>query len=253
MPRYALTLEYQGGPFVGWQRQADGLSVQQVLEEAATPLNGGVPAVSVAAGRTDAGVHAEGQVAEITIEKDLPPERVREALNFHSKPHAIAVLRAARAPEGWSARFSAVQRGYRYRILNRRPRPALDEGRVWHIHATLDAAAMHAAAQRLLGKHDFSAFRAAACQAKSPLRTLDRLEVARIGQEVVIIAEARSFLHHQVRNLVGTLVEVGHGRRGVEWPRRVLDGRDRSKAGQTAPPEGLCFSFVRYAVEPDWV
>jgi tRNA pseudouridine38-40 synthase len=250
--RYALTLEYDGAPFVGWQRQDNGLSVQQVLEEAAAALNGGVPPPAVAAGRTDAGVHAEGQVAEIEIAAGLPPERVRDALNFHTRPHPVSVVRAAVAPEGWSARFSAVRRGYRYRILNRRPRPALDLGRVWHVQARLDAEAMHAAAQLLLGRHDFSAFRAASCQAKSAERTLDRLDVARLGDEVVVSAEARSFLHHQVRNLVGTLVMVGQGRRGPEWPRRVLDGRDRARAGQTAPAEGLCFVFVRYDAEPEW-
>ena len=250
--RYALTLEYDGAPFVGWQRQENGLSVQRVLEDAAAHLNGGVPPPAVAAGRTDAGVHAEGQVAEIEIAADLPPERVRDALNFHTRPHPVSVLRAASAPENWSARFSAVRRGYRYRILNRRPRPALDLGRVWHVQGRLDAAAMHEAAQALLGRHDFSAFRAAACQAKTAERTLDRLDVSRLGDEVVVQAEARSFLHHQVRNLVGTLVLVGQGRRGAEWPRRVLDGRDRTRAGQTAPAEGLCFAFVRYDVEPEW-
>ena len=252
MPLYALTLEYDGAPFVGWQRQENGLSVQQVLEEAAAKLNGGVLPTAVAAGRTDAGVHAEGQVAQIELAKDLPPERVREALNFHTRPHPVSVLRAARAPEGWNARFSAVKRGYRYRILNRRPRPALDLGRVWHIQHRLDATAMHEAAQMLLGRHDFSAFRAAACQAKTALRTLDRLDVSRLGEEVVIQAEARSFLHHQVRNLVGTLVLVGEGKRSVDWPRHVLEGRDRTHAGQTAPPEGLTFLFARYAQEPEW-
>jgi tRNA pseudouridine38-40 synthase len=250
--RYALTLEYDGAPFVGWQRQENGLSVQQVLEEAAAHLNNGVPPPAVAAGRTDAGVHAEGQVAEVEIAADLPPERVRDALNFHARPHPVSVLRAASAPEGWSARFSAVRRGYRYRILNRGPRPALDLGRVWHVQGRLDAGAMHGAAQALLGRHDFSAFRAAACQAKTAERTLNRLDVSRFGDEVVVAAEARSFLHHQVRNLVGTLVLVGQGRRGVEWPRRVLDGRDRTRAGQTAPAEGLCFVFVRYDAEPEW-
>ncbi len=253
MPLYALTLEYDGSPFVGWQRQGNGLSVQQVLEEAAAKLNDGIPPTAIAAGRTDAGVHAEGQVAQLAIARDLPPERLREALNFHTRPHPVAVVRAALAPEGWNARFSATQRGYRFRILNRRARPALEAGRVWHVQQPLDAGAMHAAAQRLLGKHDFSAFRAAACQAKSALRTLDRLDVVRQGDEVVILAEARSFLHHQIRNLAGTLLEVGQGKRGREWPRRVLDSRDRSQAGQTAPPEGLCFSFVRYPEEPAWV
>lgn len=249
---YALLVEYDGARFVGWQRQDSGLSVQQVLEEAAAKLNGGAIPVVTGSGRTDAGVHAEGQVAGVTLAAELPPERVREALNFHTRPHAVAVLRAAIVPDDWSARFSAVHRGYRYRILNRPARPALDAGRVWHVPQRLDAGAMHDAAQMLLGKHDFSAYRAAACQAKDALRTLDRLDVARLGEEIVVAAEARSFLHHQVRNLVGTLVQVGLGKRPVSWPRTILDGRDRTRAGQTAPAEGLCFAFVRYAGALDW-
>ncbi len=162
------------------------------------------------------------------------------------------MIGAAVVPEEWSARFSAIGRAYRYRILNRRARPALDEGRVWHVQRRLDAGAMHAAAQGLLGQHDFSAYRAASCQAKSPLRTLDRLDVSRLGEEVVVVAQARSFLHHQVRNLVGTLVEVGFGRRPESWPRTVLEGRDRGRAGQTAPPEGLVLTGVRYAEPIDW-
>lgn len=252
MPSYALLLEYDGAPFLGWQRQADGLSVQQVLEEAAAHLNGGEVPVITAAGRTDAGVHAEGQVAQVTLSAELPPERVKEALNFHTRPHPVAVLAAAMVPEGWSARFSATGRAYRYRILNRRARPALDLGRVWHVQRRLDAAAMHEAAQMLLGKHDFSAFRAAACQAKSALRTLDRLDVSRFGDEIVVVAEARSFLHHQVRNMVGTLAEVGAGKRPVSWPRGILDGRDRTRAGQTAPPDGLVLTGVRYPDPLDW-
>ncbi len=253
MPRYALRLEYDGSPFVGWQRQGDLPSVQKVLEEAAAFLNGGEFPVATAAGRTDAGVHAEAAVADIAIAMDLPPERVREALNFRSVPHPVVVTAAARVAEDWSARFDCIGRGYRYRILNRRSRPALEQARVWHVKHPLDAAAMHEAAQGLLGRHDFSAFRAASCQAKSPLRTLDRLDVSRIGEEVVIIAEARSFLHHQVRNLVGTLAEVGAGRRPVIWPRQLLEGRDRTKSGMTAPPDGLVFRYARYQPEPDWV
>mgnify|MGYP005851134553 CR=1 FL=1 len=252
MPRTALLIEYDGGGFHGWQRQ-DGLpTVQQAIEDAAAPLNGGEPALTIVAGRTDAGVHAEGQVAEITVAADLAPERLREALNFHTRPLPLAIRAAAVAPEGWSPRFSALCRQYRYRILNRAARPALDAGRVWHIQRRLDVEAMHRAAQTLLGKHDFSAYRAASCQAKDALRTLDRLDVSRFGEEVVIVAEARSFLHHQVRNLVGTLAEVGLGKRPDTWPRRVLDGRDRTRAGQTAPPEGLCFVRVEYAEALEW-
>jgi tRNA pseudouridine38-40 synthase len=253
MPRYALRLEYDGAPFVGWQRQENGLSVQQVLEEAAAPLNGGLLPVATAAGRTDAGVHAEGQVVDLDVALDLPPERVRDAINARTVPHPVVVVAAARVAGDFSARFGCLGRGYRYRILNRPARPALEAARAWHVKRRLDAAAMHEAAQMLLGKHDFSAFRAAACQAKSALRTLDRLEVSRVGEEVVVVAEARSFLHHQVRNMVGTLVEVGHGRRPVIWPRQLLDGRDRRRAGQTAPPDGLVFVFARYDLDLDWV
>jgi tRNA pseudouridine38-40 synthase len=252
MPRYALLIEYDGRAFHGWQRQEGLATVQQAVEEAAAALNGGEPPATMVAGRTDAGVHAEGQVAEITLAADLPPERLREALNFHTRPLPVAVRAAARAPEGWSPRFSALRRVYRYRILNRSARPALEAGRVWHIQRRLDVEAMHRAAQTLLGRHDFSAFRAASCQAKDALRTLDRLDVSRVGEEVVIVAEARSFLHHQVRNLVGTLAEVGLGKRPETWPRQVLDGRDRCQAGQTAPPEGLCFVRVEYAEALEW-
>jgi tRNA pseudouridine38-40 synthase len=253
VPRYALRLEYDGTAFCGWQRQ-DGLpTIQQVVEDAAAPLNGGEPPLVTAAGRTDAGVHAEGQVVDLLLPREIDPERLREAIGARCVPHRVTALAAARVPEDWSARFACIGRAYRYRILNRPARPALEAGRVWHVKRRLDAAAMHAAAQLLLGKHDFSAFRAASCQAKSALRTLDRLDVARLGEEVVITAAARSFLHHQVRNLVGTLLEVGHGRRPVTWPRALLDGRDRAKAGQTAPPDGLVFTAARYDPEPGWV
>jgi tRNA pseudouridine38-40 synthase len=252
MPRYALKIEFDGTSFVGWQRQAVGLSIQQVIEDAAAPLNGGEPPLATAAGRTDAGVHAEAMVVDLMLAADLPPERVREAISARTVPHPVVALAAARVPDEWSARFDCTGRAYRYRIMNRPGRPALEAGRLWHVKRRLDAAAMHEAAQGLLGRHDFSAFRAASCQAKSALRTLDRLDVARLGEEVVITTAARSFLHHQVRNLVGTLVEVGAGKRGVDWPRRLLDGRDRSKAGQTAPPEGLVFVAARYDPEPAW-
>ena len=253
MPRYALRLEYDGAPFCGWQRQDGLLSIQSVLEEAAAHLNGGEVPLVTAAGRTDAGVHAEAQVAHLDLATDLPPERVREALNFHTRPHPLAITGAAIVAPDWSARFSAIGRAYRYRILNRAARPALEWGRVWHVKKRLDAAAMHEAAQGLLGRHDFSAYRAASCQAKSPLRTLDRLDVTRLGDEIEIIAEARSFLHHQVRNMVGTLVEVGYGRRPASWPRSVLLGADRAKAGQTAPPEGLVLTGVKYPEAVGWI
>lgn len=252
MPSYALLVEYDGEAFFGWQRQAAGPSIQQALEEAAAALNGGIVPLATASGRTDSGVHAEGQAVLITLSAALPPERLRAALDFHTRPHRIAIRAAAPAPEGWSPRFSAVRRHYRYRILARRAKPALEEGRVWHVPLPLDHAAMHEAAQLLLGRHDFSAYRAASCQAESPLRTLDRLDVVRAGEEIHLLASARSFLHHQVRNFVGTLYEVGLGRRPVTWPREVLDGRDRQQAGQTAPPQGLCFLRVDFPEPIDW-
>jgi tRNA pseudouridine38-40 synthase len=246
MTVWALLLEYDGGPFVGWQRQSTGLSVQEVLETAATTLNLGTPVASVAAGRTDAGVHATAQVVQLDLPDKLPAAKVRDALNYHMKPHPVVVLDVARVPEGWNARFSATGRTYCYRILNRRARPALLAGRVWHAPAELDAAAMHLAAQGLLGRHDFSSFRAAACQANSPLRTLDRLDVRRDGDIIEIIAEARSFLHHQVRNMVGTLKLVGDGRWPVERVVAALAARDRRQAGPTAPADGLYLIGVRY-------
>ena len=250
MTRWALLLEYDGTPFVGWQRQDNGLSVQDVLETAAARLNHGVPVASTVAGRTDAGVHASAQVAQLDLPDTILAAQVRDALNFHMKPHPVVVLHAAPAPEDWNARFSAIGRAYRYCILNRRPRPALLADRVWHVHAELDAEAMHRAAQSLLGRHDFSSFRAAACQANSPLRTLDRLDVRRHGDIVKIIAEARSFLHHQVRNMAGTLKLVGDGSWPVERVAAALAARDRSAAGPTAPADGLCLTGVRYQVDP---
>lgn len=252
MPRYALLIAYDGRDFVGWQRQGNGVSVQEVIEEAGAKLDGGMLPQATAAGRTDSGVHAEGMVLDLPLAREIAPARLRAALDFHTKPHRVAVLAATLAPEGWSPRFSAVQRHYRYRILNRAARPALEEGHVWHVPLPLDVAAMHAAAQALLGRHDFSAYRAASCQAKHAIRTLDRLDVRRVGEEVWFEVSGRSFLHHQVRNLVGTLHQVGRGLRPVGWPREVLDGRDRRLAGQTAPAEGLCFLRVDYPEPIEW-
>ena len=250
MTRWALLLEYDGTPYVGWQRQTTGLSVQEVLETAAAKLNHDIPVTTTVAGRTDAGVHAEAQVAQLDLPSNIPAPKIRDALNFHMKPHPVVVLRIAAVPEAWNARFSAISRAYRYRILNRRARPALLVGRVWHVHAPLDAAAMHAAAQTLLGRHDFSSFRAAACQANSPLRTLDRLDVRNDADIIEIIAEARSFLHHQVRNMVGTLKLVGEGSWPMERVAAALAAHNRSAAGPTAPPDGLCLTGVRYPIDP---
>ena len=248
--KWALLLEYDGAPFVGWQRQGMGLSVQAVLETAAAMLNGGAAVATVVAGRTDAGVHAEGQVAQLELAREISAAKLRDALNYHMKPHPVVVLRAEPVPDGWNARFSAIGRVYRYRILNRRVRPALLVGRVWHVAAPLDAKAMHAAAQTLLGRHDFSSFRAAACQANSPLRTLDRLDVRRDGDFIEVIAEARSFLHHQVRNMLGTLKLVGDASWPVERVAVALAACDRSAAGPTAPADGLYLTAVRYAADP---
>jgi tRNA pseudouridine38-40 synthase len=250
MTRWALLLEYDGTPFVGWQRQINGLSIQAVLEQAASHLSAGEPVASIVAGRTDAGVHAEGQVAHIDLPGRHGPKAIRDALNFHMKPHPVAVLNAVAVPDDWNARFSANYRTYRFRILNRRSRPALMANRVWHIAAPLDATAMHAAARHLLGRHDFTSFRASSCQAKSPIRTLDRLDVTRHDDIIEIVTEARSFLHHQVRNFVGTLKLVGEGRWPIERVTAALKARTRTAAGPTAPPEGLTLVRVGYPIDP---
>lgn len=245
MPRYKLTIEYDGTPFVGWQRQANGLSVQQALEEAVLAFCG-QDVRSQTAGRTDAGVHALGQVAHIDLDRDWDPFRVREALNYHLKPHPIAILFCEAVGTEFEARFSATARRYEYRILNRRARPALEANRVWHVAVPLDAQAMHIAAQTVLGLHDFTTFRAAECQASSPMRTLDRLDVSREGDVVVIRAAARSFLHHQVRSLTGSLKLVGEGKWPVSGLRAALDARDRARCGAMAPSSGLYLVGVDY-------
>ena len=247
---WGLVLEYDGGPFVGWQRQRNGLSVQDVLEAAASRLGRGERIASIVAGRTDAGVHAEGQVARVSLPDPGPsawtPDRLRDALNFHMKPHPVVVVRAFPAEAGWNPRFSATRRRYRYVILNRRAGPTTVRGRVWHIDRPLDETLMAQGAALLLGHHDFSAFRASACQARNPVRTLDVLEVVREGSLIVVRAEARSFLHHQVRNMVGSLALVGAGRWTPNRMGEVLGARDRREAGPTAPPDGLTLVGVDY-------
>ncbi len=244
---WALEVEYDGTPFMGWQRQKHGIAIQQVIEEAAARICGGEAAPAIASGRTDAGVHALGQIVQMVL-PEFSPHRVREALNYHLKPHPVVILRAGIAPPGWNARFSAISRTYRYVISNRAAAPAVERNRVWHVKHKLDDAAMDRAAQTLLGHHDFSSFRASACQAKSPLRTLDELSVTRERDKIVIHAKARSFLHHQVRNITGSLKMVGEG----AWPEtrigEVLAARSRAAAGPTAPPEGLYLVSVGYAV-----
>jgi tRNA pseudouridine38-40 synthase len=244
--RWKLTLEYDGGPFVGWQRQEAGLpSIQQALEDAIFAFSGEKVTVTTA-GRTDAGVHAEGQVVHVDLTRDWTEKTVRDAINAHLRPNPIAVLRAEPVSDEFNARFSATLRAYRYTILNRHAPPTLEVGKVWHVVVPLDVEKMQIAARHLLGNHDFSSFRDADCQAKSPIRTLDRFDVERHGDKILFIAEARSFLHHQVRNIVGTLALVGRGRWQPDDVKRALEARDRTKAGPTAPPEGLVLTRVGY-------
>jgi len=245
MPRYRLTLEYDGTPFAGWQRQADLMSVQQAMEEAIARFSGET-VITQAAGRTDAGVHALGQVVHFDLSREWDANRIREALNFHLKPHPVAVLESEAVPESFSARFSAHARHYEYRILNRRARPALEENHVWHVPVRLDPAAMHEGAQYLIGKHDFTTFRDSQCQAKSPVKTLDRLDVRREADHVVVTASARSFLHHQVRSMVGSLKLVGEGRWAPTEMRNILEAADRARCGMLAPAAGLYLTKVDY-------
>jgi tRNA pseudouridine38-40 synthase len=246
MPRYKLTIEYDGTPFSGWQVQAAERTVQGRLAQAIAGFSGEIFNPR-GAGRTDAGVHARGQVAHVDLIKDWPADTVREALNFHLKPDPIAVLSAETVSEDFDARFSAIARHYRYRIINRRARLALDVNRAWQVVRPLDDAAMREATRALVGRHDFTTYRSVHCQAKSPLRTLDRLEVTRVDDdEIVIDASARSFLHNQVRSMVGSLKMVGEGR----WPAAevgaALAARDRARCGALAPPQGLYLMRVDY-------
>lgn len=250
MPRYKLVVEYDGTAFAGWQRQAADRSVQQALEEAIARFVGG-PVRVHCAGRTDAGVHATHQVVHLDLDKPWRTDTVRDAANAHLRPEPVAVISAAEASPDFDARHSAIKRHYRYRILNRRSPPALTRGFVWHVPWALDAALMHEAAQLMLGRHDFSAFRAAECQANSPVRTLDRLDVAREAEEIVVVTAARSFLHHQVRGMVGTLMLAGGGRLTPQGVRDVLDSRDRTRCGPLAPSGGLTLIGVDYPAEAE--
>jgi tRNA pseudouridine38-40 synthase len=248
MPRYRITIEYDGGPFVGWQRQANGPSVQQALEEALLRLTGEEVCVQ-GAGRTDAGVHALGQVAHFDLSRPFSPKSLRDGLNFHLRPAPVVVLEAEEAGEDFHARFSAIRREYLYRILNRRSPPALDRGRVWHVPVPLDAGVMHEAAQVLTGRHDFTTFRASQCQAASPIKTLDLIRVERTGEEIRITVAARSFLHNQVRSIAGSLKLVGEGKWTAGDLRAALKARDRRACGPVAPPEGLYLVRVDYPVK----
>ena len=245
MPRYKLTIEYDGTPFVGWQAQDNGASVQGLLTAAIAAFAGERPAVQ-GAGRTDAGVHALGQVAHVDLARDWDTDTVRDALNFHLRPHPVAVLVAERAAESFDARFSATRRHYLYRVINRRADLALDQNRAWRVPRMLDAGAMHVAAQQLVGRHDFTTFRSTECQAKSPVKTLDRLDITRQGDEVRVTAAARSFLQHQVRSIVGSLVHVGDGKWSAADLAAALAARDRTACGQVAPPCGLYLVRVEY-------
>jgi tRNA pseudouridine38-40 synthase len=245
MPRYKLIIEYDGTPFVGWQAQDNGASVQGVLADAIAAFAGERVSVS-GAGRTDAGVHALGQVAHVDLTKAWDNDTVRDASNFHLRPQPVAVLSAEQVAADFDARFSAHKRHYLYRIVNRRADLTLEQNRVWRVPRPLDAAAMHEAAQLLIGRHDFTTFRAAECQAKSPVKTLDRLDVTRDGDEVRIAASARSFLHHQVCSMVGSLVHVGDGKWCAGDLANALAARDRTACGQVAPPHGLYLVRVEY-------
>jgi tRNA pseudouridine38-40 synthase len=245
MPRYKLVVEYDGAPFVGWQVQPNGMSVQGVLTAAVTAFCGDTVHVQ-GAGRTDAGVHALGQVAHIDLATSFPADTVRDAINAHLRPHPVAVLTAEPATDDFDARFSALRRHYLYRVINRRADLTLDVRRAWRAPRPLDARAMHTAAQVLVGRHDFTTFRATECQAKSPVKTLDRLDVEPCGSELRIHASARSFLHHQVRSMVGSLVRVGDGRWSADDLARALAARDRRACGPVAPPDGLYLVGVDY-------
>jgi tRNA pseudouridine38-40 synthase len=246
MPRYRLIIEYDGTPFVGWQIQAEGASVQGALERAVTNLTREEAGIR-GAGRTDAGVHARGQVAHFDLEKEWPAEKIRDGLNFYLKPQPVVVLDAAQVPSDFDARFSATARHYQYRILARRSPPALERNRVWWIPRTaLNAEAMRDAASVLVGHHDFTTFRAVQCQAKSPVRTLDTLDVTSVDGEIRIGASARSFLHNQVRSMVGSLKLVGEGKWTKNDLRAALEARDRTACGPVAPASGLFLMAVDY-------
>jgi tRNA pseudouridine38-40 synthase len=245
VPRYKLTIEYDGGPYRGWQYQADVPSVQGALEEAILKLDGQRVTIQ-GAGRTDAGVHALAQVAHADLRGEHDGGTVRDALNFYLRPQPIAVLSAERVSDDFNARFSATRRHYLYRIVNRRPDLTLDLGRVWRVGRPLDIEAMREAATRLLGNHDFTTFRSTECQSKSPVKTLDQLDVEVEGWNVTVLVSARSFLHNQVRSMVGSLVHVGEGKWSADDLTRILQARDRTLCGQVAPPEGLYLVKVDY-------
>ncbi|MEM7237735.1 MAG: tRNA pseudouridine(38-40) synthase TruA [Pseudomonadota bacterium] len=250
MPRFKLTLEYHGGGFVGWQRQAKGTSVQGCVEAALRCLEADAPGIQ-GAGRTDAGVHATGQVAHCDLAKDWAPFRLGEALNYHLKPHPISILNVVPVDDDFNARFGALRREYLYRIRCRRAPLTVEKGLAWRLNDALDVDAMQHAADRLVGRHDFTTFRSVHCQAQSPIKTLDRFDVTGVGDEVRFELTARSFLHNQVRSFVGTLAQVGLGRWSPQDVRTALKACDRSACGPVAPPDGLYLTHVVYSGDPD--
>ncbi len=253
MPRYALLVEYHGAPFAGWQRQTDLPSVQGAIERALGKLQPGDHTIA-AAGRTDAGVHATGQVAHCDLDKDWDPFRLSEALNYHLKPDPVAILACAQVPDDWHARFDAVERQYLFRLISRRAPLTSEAGQMWRVNHELDADAMQKGADRLVGHHDFTTFRSSICQAKSPVKTLDELRVEaiprRFGTEYRFHVRARSFLHNQVRSFVGTLERVGAGAWTPDDVTAALEARDRSRCGPVSPPQGLYLAAVRYPTDP---
>lgn len=246
MARFKLTIEYDGRPFVGWQRQKNGASVQEEVEKAALKFLPEKHVAVTGSGRTDAGVHAYGQVAHLDTDRDIDSDEIQGAFNYHLKEVPVAVVSAEAVDENFNARFSAVQRHYIYKIVNRRAPLTWDKGLKWHVKTDLDASAMHEAAQALVGKHDFTTFRHAHCQAKSPIKTLDYLSVERDGDHIYVRAGAPSFLHHQIRSITGTLKLVGTGQWAVEDMQKALDAKDRHALGFNAPPDGLYFLKVDY-------
>ena len=249
MPRFAFLIEYDGAPFAGWQRQVNGPSVQGAIEAALARLQPGEHLLA-AAGRTDTGVHGTGQVAHIDLDRDWDPFRLLEALNAHLRPAPVAIRAARRVADDFHARFSALERRYLYRILNRRAPPVLERGRVWHVKSRLDVAAMAEGAAHLVGNHDFTTFRSTYCQANSPVKTLDEISFSTAGEEIHVRLRARSFLHNQVRSIMGSLVQVGHGTWSPDDMARALKARDRTACGPVAPPQGLCLTGVSYPDDP---
>lgn len=245
MPRYKLIVEYDGGEFVGWQRQDNGVSIQESIENAVTAFCAEKVTVH-SAGRTDAGVHAVAMAAHIELEEDRPPDTIRDAVNFHLRPARIALLSVERVPDGFHARFSCKGRAYEYRIVNRRTPLVLDRGRAWRVATPLNAEVMDAAAQVFVGRHDFTTFRSSKCQSASPVKSVDKISVSRLGEDIFIRCEAKSFLHNQIRSFAGSLVEVGKGKWRMQDLRAALEAKDRSACGPVAPGEGLYFLRAEY-------